>query len=261
MSSNFNSKKLTAKLIVLLVLVVLFLSFYTIPSGKMGVLATFNKVADNPVAPGLHLKVPVMQTIAKVSTQTQKITVSEECYTKDVQTATLYCEINYNVIPLKTARLYTEVGRNYEDKVIMPVIRGVIKNVIGTYDATNIVNNRENIRVVIERNIREELSDKYFENIFIQLSNIDYAEQFEKSILEKQVAEQEALRAKNVTVKIQEESNQKIIAAKAEAEALELKARALEKNSKLVELEAIQKWDGKLPTYMMGESVPFINMK
>ncbi|MCQ2059166.1 MAG: prohibitin family protein [Bacteroidaceae bacterium] len=256
-----KSKKIVAQLIALVIIVIFCLSFYTIPSGKMGVLATFSKVSETPVKPGLHIKVPVMQTVSKVSTQTQKITVSEECYTKDVQTATLYCEINYNVIPMATAKLFTEVGRNYEDKVIMPIIRGVIKNVIGTYDATNIVNNRENIRMVIEQDIRKELNDKYFENIFIQLSNIDYADKFEQSILEKQVAEQEALRAKNVTVKIQEEANQKIIAAKAEAEALQLKASALEKNQKLVELEAIQKWDGKLPTYMLGDAVPFIDLK
>jgi hypothetical protein len=50
-----------------------------------------------------------------------------------------------------------------------------------------------------------------------------------------------------------------VIAAKAEAESIQIRAAALEKNPRLVELEAVQKWDGKLP-HITGGAVPFISL-
>ena len=68
------------------------------------------------------------------------------------------------------------------------------------------------------------------------------------------------MKAKNRTVQIQEEAKQKIISAEAEAKSMAIRANALTQNKALVEYEAVQKWDGKLPEYMLGNSVPFINV-
>ena len=73
-------------------------------------------------------------------------------------------------------------------------------------------------------------------------------------------AEQEALKAKNKTVQVEEEAKQKVIAAQAEAKSMAIRAQALSQNKSLVQYEAVQKWDGKMPQYMLGNSVPFINV-
>lgn len=74
------------------------------------------------------------------------------------------------------------------------------------------------------------------------------------------MAEQETLKAKNVTVQDKEEARQKVIAAEAAAKAMQIKTQSLSQNRALVQYEAVQKWNGQLPTYMMGKSVPFINL-
>lgn len=74
------------------------------------------------------------------------------------------------------------------------------------------------------------------------------------------IAEQKAQEAVNNTKRIKEEAEQKVISAKAEAEAMEIKSEALSKNKGLTEYEAVQKWDGKLPQYMLGGATPFINL-
>jgi DNA-directed RNA polymerase subunit K/omega len=51
------------------------------------------------------------------------------------------------------------------------------------------------------------------------------------------------------------------VSAEAEAKSMAIRANALTQNKALVEYEAVQKWDGKLPQYMMGNSVPFVNLK
>lgn len=58
------------------------------------------------------------------------------------------------------------------------------------------------------------------------------------------------------------ESESRLMMAKAEAEAIRIKAEALRENPKLVELNAVEKWDGKLPVNMYGSSpLPFLNVQ
>jgi regulator of protease activity HflC (stomatin/prohibitin superfamily) len=77
----------------------------------------------------------------------------------------------------------------------------------------------------------------------------------------KMVAIQKAIEEKNRTVQIDEQAKQTVLKAEAEAKSMQIRARALEQNPKLTEWEAVQKWNGTLPQYMLGGAVPFINLK
>ena len=88
----------------------------------------------------------------------------------------------------------------------------------------------------------EVIDDTYFSNIQFQLTNIDFDDDFENAIKEKQVAEQQALKAKNVTIQVEEQAKQTKIKAEAEAESIKIRAKSLESNPKLVEYEAVQKF-------------------
>jgi hypothetical protein len=62
-------------------------------------------------------------------------------------------------------------------------------------------------------------------------------------------------------VQIEQQAKQKVISAEAEATSMKIRATALEANPRLVEWEAVQKWDGKLPEYMLGNSsLPFVQV-
>ena len=106
----------------------------------------------------------------------------------------------------------------------------------------------------------EQLAPRYIDVKGFQIIDINYSEVFERAIESKVTAEQEALKAKNKTVQVQEEAKQKVIAAQAEAKSMAIRAQALAQNKSLVQYEAVQKWDGKMPQYMLGNSVPFINV-
>ena len=94
----------------------------------------------------------------------------------------------------------------------------------------------------------------------VEISNIDYSDEFEKAVEAKVTAVQRGSEAENKTRQIAQEAKQKVISAKAEAESMAIRAQALTQNRALVEYEAVQKWDGKLPVYMLGGATPFINV-
>ena len=265
MNNNLNPSKKIVKWTIygflgLFALITLFSSFYTVKSTERGVLSTFGKIHDKAVSDGLHLKIPFIQTIQKVNVQQKKFDGTEDSYTRDVQTSEVSYTINYDLVRENVSLLIKNVGADYHTRIVEPYIRSAVKSSFGNFNATQIVENRDKVRHEIEDKLRQTLDRRYFTNIHFQLVNIDFDDQFETAIKEKQVAEQNALKAKNVTIQIEEQAKQTKIKAEAEAEAIRIKANALEKNPRLVEYEAVQKWDGQLPEYT-GGAIPFLNIK
>ena len=248
-------------LLALLALITVFSSFYTIKSTERGVLSTFGKISSGVIEDGLHVQIPFIQTVKKVNVQQKKFDGTENSYTRDVQTSEVQYTINYDLVRENVNNLIRNVGDDYHNRIVVPFIRSAMKQAFGNFAATEIVENRDAVRREIESMLRRTLDSNYFLNIQFQLVNIDFDDDFENAIKEKQVAEQQALKAKNVTIQIEEQAKQTKIRAEADAEAIRIKAKALESNPKLVEYEAVQKWDGKMPQYMMGNSLPLINLK
>ena len=264
--TGFKDDKQTGRYILwgalaLVAIIVFFSSFYTIRSTERGVLSTFGKMNDAVVEDGLHFKIPFIQTIKKVNVQQKKFDGKENSYTRDVQTSEVEYTINYDLVRENVSRLMKNVGDDYHNRIVVPFIRSAMKQSFGNFAATEIVENRDAVRREIEASLRKTLDSNYFMNIQFQLVNIDFDDDFENAIKEKQVAEQNALKAKNVTIQVEEQAKQTKIKAEADAEAMRIKANALERNPKLVNYEAVQKWDGKMPQYMLGNSVPLIDLK
>ncbi len=229
--------------------------------GERGVKVTLGKVSPESLGEGMHFIMPYVQKIAKMDVKTQKYTTQTHVYTKDIQQARISYVVNYNLMSDSAFRMYQEVGMDYVSKVINPVLEGTIKDVIGKWNASDLVANREEATSDILVKLRDQLNSKYVNVTAFQIVDINYSEVFERAIESKVTAEQDALKAKNKTVQIQEEARQKVISAEAEAKSMSIRANALTQNKALVEYEAVQKWNGILPQYMMGNSVPFINLK
>lgn len=264
--SQFKDDRQTGRYILwgagaLVAIIVFFSSFYTIRSTERGVLSTFGKMSDTVVEDGLHLKIPFIQSIKRVNVQQKKFDGHENSYTRDVQTSEVDYTINYDLVRENVSKLMKNVGEDYHNRIVVPFVRSAMKEAFGNFAATEIVENRDAVRRAIEASLRQTLDSNYFMNIQFQLVDIDFDDQFENAIKEKQVAEQNALKAKNVTIQVEEQAKQTKIKAEADAEAMRIKANALERNPKLVNYEAVQKWDGKMPQYMLGNSVPFIDIK
>jgi len=234
--------------------------FVMVGPGERGIKIRLGEVQPESYGEGLHFIFPFIQKFRTMDVKTQKNTFTTSVYTKDIQQAQITYVINFNVQPDKVNKLFQEVGLDYTSKIIFPVVEGTIKDIIGKWNAQDLIANRERATGDILFKLQTQLTDNYINVTDFQMTEINYSSVFEKAIESKVTAEQEALRAKNKTVQVQEEAKQKVIAAEAEAKSMAIRAQALSQNKSLVQYEAVQKWDGKMPQYMMGNSVPFINV-
>lgn len=231
-----------------------------VDAGQRGVKVTLGKVSQESYAEGVHFVTPFISHIYPMDVKTQKSNITTQVYTKDIQQAGISYVINYNLQPENIYKMFQEVGKDYKETILIPVAEGTIKDVIGKWNAQDLVANREIATKEILTKLQNQLKDNYINVTDFQITTINYSDVFEKAIESKVTAEQEALKAKNTTVQIQEEAKQKLISAEAEAKSMAIRANALTQNKALVEYEAVKKWDGKLPSYMLGNSVPFLNL-
>ena len=259
-SGDAVSSLLAVGVIILLVLLVAVNPMTIVGVGERGVKVTLGKTSPQSYSEGVHFVTPFVSRIHKLNVKTQKSNIVTEAQTKDIQVAKITYVVNYNLDPNSVHKMFKEVGKEYKDIIVYPIVQGIVKDVIGKWNAQDLIANRENAASEIKSKLTEALAKKYITVTDFSITDIQYSQVFMNAIENKVTAEQEALQAKNKTVQVQEEAKQKIISAEAEAKSMAIRANALTQNKALINYEAVKKWDGKLPEYMMGNTVPFINL-
>lgn len=242
-------------------LYILFSAVVVVDAGHTGVKKTLGRVDKDPYPPGMYLVMPMVSTITQLDNRVMKIENQTAVYTKDVQQAQISYALNYSLDPSASVKMYTDVGIFWAEKLIPQIITSSMKNVIGQWAAMDLIANRLKAQTGIEEMIAEDLKPRGISVTQFALTNIDFQDQFEQAVEAKVVAVQSAEMAKNQTVQIEEQAKQRVIAAKADAEAMQIKSDALSKNQALIMYEAVQKWNGELPTIVSGgQSGSFLNI-
>ena len=231
-----------------------------VDTGNRGVKTVWGEVKGESLPEGLYFYNPFSTSIHEINCKTVKNIYNFETYTKDVQQAKIDVSINYSVDSTKAHLLFKEVGIYYSNQVIEPKVIQAVKDIIGKWEADNLIANREKATSEVLNILKQTLTVNHINVKNVVLENIEYTPEFERAIEEKQIATQDAIKAKNRTKQVEEEANQKVLAAKAEAESMRIRSQALSQNQNLVSYEAVQKWDGKLPVNIYGSApIPFIN--
>ncbi|MSQ28501.1 MAG: prohibitin family protein [Dehalococcoidia bacterium] len=240
--------------------IVLGMSFRTVGAGERGVLLQFGAVTGTVLNEGLHAVIPFVQTIEIMSVQTHVLPAKASAASNDLQSVATQITINYHLDPARVATIYRELRQEYELRVIAPAIQEAIKSTTARYPAEGLITNRSGVRDAITESLRQRLEPHGIVVSTVNITDFDFSAEFNRAIESKVTAEQRALQAKNDLERIKIEAQQKIEGAKAEAESIRIRSEALAQNQRLVEWEAIQKWDGKLPQFNGGGALPFINI-
>lgn len=237
--------------------------FEVVDTGRRGIRVELGKVEGEPLAEGLYWYNPFTSSIVEYSVQQETWKDKTSVFTKDTQRVEIEFAVTYSADPAFVGELYRTFGyeRDLTEKVIKPVVTASIKDSIGQVIADELVSKREQVTKESLREVSENLRVRHVLVSDLQFTNLDFDDAYEKAVEQKVVATQEAQRAVNETVKIKEQAKQTVATAEAEATAMKIKTAALAQSHSLVELEAVKKWDGVLPQYIMGGgAVPFIDM-
>lgn len=250
--------------IVLAFLALLFIpsSCYTVDSGERAIIKTWGAVTSVE-SDGIHFKLPFAQTKTIVDVRTRKAHAPAAAASSDMQRVQTEVALNFHLDPNKLSEIYTKSGLGVEEVLIDPRIQEVVKAVVAKYQADKLLSQRESVKGEIETLLKNSLAPYHIVVEAVQITDFKFSEQYDAAIEAKQTAEQNAQKAKNDLERIKIEATQKVETAKAEAEAIKIQSEAVraQGGAEYVKLKAIEKWDGKLPTYSGGNApMPFLSV-
>jgi len=249
-------------------LVIVFSSFGVIDEGERGVQLRFGQIIGTQ-EPGLFWQVPFVESMKKITTRTQTVRYDLDApllaASKDLQDVGIATVINYRVNPANVEDIYRQYKtmENFEADVIRPAIRDTVKSDASLFTAEELVTRRADYTSAITRTLQGLLDVYQIRIERVNIDNIKFSEQYSQSIEDKVTAEQRALKAEQDLVRVEFEAQQRIEQSKAEAEAIRIQAAAVTQQGgkDYVQLQAIEKWDGKLPNqFVPGSAMPFLNL-
>jgi len=215
---------------------------YNVDAGHRGLI--FDRVQG--VMPGVkgegtHFLMPGLQRAIILDVRTTPRSIATQTGTKDLQNVNLSLRVLSHPSLPHLAAIYKELGTDYAERVLPGICNEVLKAVVAQYDAEELITMRDQV----SRAIRVDLASRAKEfNIVlddVSITHLNFSKDFSKAIEDKQVAEQNAERAKFVVAKAEQEKEALIIRSEGDSEAAKLVSDALQKNGKgLIELRRIE---------------------
>ena len=245
------------------------------------------------LTPGLHWIVPGERTVTySVARQTYTMSAASSegqrtgddsirARTKDGQVVFIDSSVIFSIDPASVIQLHIDWQDRYQEELVRPAARGIIRDVASRYGIEEIVSSQ---RAAMEEAITKDLQEKLAENDLVLvdfvLRDIHFSEEYAAAVEQKQIAEQQAQEAKFVVEQKKQEAEQarqvaqgkadaaviaakgeaqaRLIQAEAEAEALEKINAAIEGNPNLLTYLYINKLAPDIQVMLLPNDSPFL---
>ena len=251
MNPSSLAKLIGAAIIILVLVIAAAQSTYVVEPGFRGVQVTLGKVSEEFKPEGFGTKQPFVSTIIPVPVRQLARELPAECYSSDLQQVTIHLRVLYRIPEASVVRIYKEYSGDPFESLIAPRVLEAIKEVTAMQSAEQIVKQREQIKTHALLAAAKKIG-AILDIEDIVLENITLSKELENAIESKMVQEQEAAKSRFTQQKTQIEAETSIIKAKGEAEAIRIRGEALRDTPGLIQLQIVEKWDGKAPLVIGG---------
>ena len=248
--------------VILVAATIIFETFTIVPAGHVGVQVTLGEVNANSLSEGVHFVNPI-SSVRNVDVRLQRAELKNaSAGTKDLQQVHTDIVVNFRLSGQKVPHIYKEFGLDVDSKVLGPAINEAFKAVTAKYNSEELITKRDEVSANITQHITNKVAQFDITVSNVSLVNFGFSPEYQKAIEAKVIATQSKLKAEQDLERIKVEAESRIAEAQGEAKAIAIQAQAINSQggAQYVQLKAIEKWDGNLPSTMMGNSVPFINV-
>lgn len=282
-----NSLKALIPLAIIFALVLTLLSglVVIVEAGHVGVVKRLGAVQPEALKEGMHFKRPFMDVVEQIDVRLTPSHAKSTAASKDLQTVTTEVSVAYSLQSSLAPQTFQKIGdrSKISAALVEPAIQESVKSVTAKFTAEELVTKREMVKQQIQQTlesfINATLKQKELDGSIIianvAITDFDFSNEFNRAIELKVQAEQQALQARNEKIKrvTQAEASAKErelaadaeaysteVQSKARADAIRRESEALKQSPELIQLRAVERWDGVLPRVSGSQAIPLLNL-
>ena len=167
-------------------------SFHQVEAGQVAVMKSLGKIVGTRM-PGTYFDFCLTSKYIYFDTTVQKLDINTNSYSSDAQTMNIQMTVQYRIDPSKAENILTEYSNMFSlAQRIEKVADDNVKSILSKYTAMKIIETRSMISPEVEQTIKEAVGNRYYVQVTaVNLTNIDFTDEFEKAVEDKVVAEQQ----------------------------------------------------------------------
>jgi len=215
-------------------------SVFTVEGGHRAVI--FNRLVGmkkGEFGEGLNFNIPWFERPIIYDIRTRPCNLQTLTGSKDLQMVTIGVRVLHKPDPNQLVWIYQRLGKSYDQRVLPSLMNECAKAVVARYNANELLTKRDQVSADIKRelNRRAQGFNVLLEDVAI--THLAFSPEYARAVEAKQVAQQDAERAKYVVIGAEQEKKTIITKAMGEAQSAELIGNAVKKNPGFIKLRRI----------------------
>jgi len=217
-----------------------FNSIYTVQGGHRAVV--FNRISgmkEEVYGEGLNFNIPWFERPIIYDIRTRPVNLQTLTGSKDLQMVTIAIRVLHKPDPNSLVWIYRYLGKNYDERVMPSIMNECAKSVVARYNANELLTKRDQVSADIAMELKQRAGLFKIKLDDTAITHLSFSPEYAKAVEAKQVAQQDAERAKYIVLGAQQEKKTIITKAKGEAESASLIGTAVKKNPGFMKLRRI----------------------
>jgi len=205
-------------------------SIYDVKGGTRAVIFDrLSGVKDTVVNEGTHFLIPWLQRSIIYDVRTKPRNISTTTGSKDLQMVSLTLRVLHRPEVKALPKIYQSLGLDYDERVLPSIGNEVLKAIVAQFDAAELITQREAVSARIRTDLLKRASEFNIALEDVSITHMTFGKEFTKAVEQKQIAQQDAERARFIVEKAEQERQANVIRAEGEADAADIISKAVAK--------------------------------